>query len=73
MSSILLCTGIQGVQQLLNTLLQGVLTWHGRVAGKEQRPTLLEDSREPVTDRVHAEVWPIVANTDHDGRLTSLG
>ena len=49
------------------------LTWHRRVAGQEQRPTLLEDSREPVTDRVNSEVRPIVANTNNYRGLTSLG
>ena len=60
-------------QSLVSGVITSALTWHGRVAGQEQRPTLLEDPCEPIADRVHAEVWPIIADTDHDGRLTSLG
>ena len=49
------------------------LTWHRRVAGQEQRPALLEDSCEPVTDRVNSEVRPIVAHTNNYRGLASLG
>ena len=55
------------------TITSSSLTWHGRVAGQEQRPTLLEDSREPVTDRVNSEVRPIVANTNNYRSLATLG
>ena len=49
------------------------LTWHRGVAGQEQRPTLLEDPSEPVTDRVNSEVRPIVANTNNYRSLATLG
>ena len=58
---------------LVASFISSALTWHGRVTGQEQRPALLEDPCKPITDRVNAEVWPIIADTDHDGRLTSLG
>ena len=46
---------------------------HGRVARQEERPALLEASGEAVADRVHAQVGPVVAHADHDGRLAILG
>ena len=54
-------------------ILKSSLTWHGRIAGQEQRPTLLKDPRESVTDGIHPEVRPIVANTNHYRGFASLG
>lgn len=41
---------------------------HGRVAGQEQRPPLLQHADEPVTDGVAVKVWPIVAHSHHHRR-----
>merc|ERR1712107_760516 len=46
---------------------------HGRVARQEERPALLDDSCEPVADRVHPQVWSVVANSNHDRRLPAFG
>ena len=72
MSLILHCTRIQGVQQQLSTLLQGVLTWHGRVTGKEERSALLDDACEPVADGVDPQVWSVVTHPHHDRGLATL-
>ena len=64
---------IQGAQQQLSTSLQGVLTWHGRVAGEEERSALLDDACEPVADGVDPQVRSVVAHTNHNSRLTTLG
>ena len=41
---------------------------HGRVAGQEEGPPLLQHAHEAVADRVDAQVRTVVADTDHDGR-----
>ena len=64
---------IQGVQQQLSTSLQGVLTWHGRVAGEEERSALLDDACEPVADGVDPQVGPVVTHPHHDRGLPTLG
>lgn len=45
---------------------------HGRVAGQEERPTLLQHADEPVTDGVAVEVRPVVAHPhNHRRRLVT--
>ena len=46
---------------------------HGWVAGQEERPALLDDSGEPVADRVDPEIRPVIPNPHHDGRFAALG
>ena len=41
---------------------------HGRVAGQEERPALLDEAGEAVAHGVDAQVGPVVAHAHHDRR-----
>lgn len=40
--------------------------WHGRIAGQEEGLSLLDETREPVADRVDSQVGAVVAHTNDD-------
>lgn len=39
---------------------------HGRVAGQEERLALFEEAGEAVADGIRAQVWTVVADTNHN-------
>ena len=45
---------------------------HGRIARQEKRAAFLDDPGEPVADRVHSQVGPVVPNSNHDGCLPAF-
>ena len=43
------------------------------IAHQEERPTLLDATRESVANGVGAQVWPVVSDSDYDGGTPPLG
>lgn len=48
-------------------------TWRRSSAGQEERLSLLDESMIPITERIVAQIRPIVSHPNRDGCLLSVG
>jgi len=47
-------------------------SWHGWVAGQEERLSRLQETREAIADGIRAQIRPVVAHSHHNsGRLVA--